>query len=155
MTEETWSPEAIGQGLMAAGGSATLATLAPGGGPFASYVVTPPGADGSPLLLLSRLAVHSQNLENDARASLLLVREAGDEALAALRLTLTGRCVKHDEAAARRLFLSRHPGAERYSSFADFTLYRFEIEAGQLVAGFGRIASLTREALLGRPRGSE
>ncbi len=148
MTEETWSPEAVGQGLMAAGGSAALATLAHGGGPFASYVVTAPAADGSPLMLLSRLAVHTQNLEHDARASLLFVREAGEEKMAALRLTLTGRCVNYDDLAARRLFLARNPDATRYANFADFSLYRFEIEAGHLVAGFGRIVGLTREALL-------
>ena len=153
MTQESWSPEAIGQEL-AAGGGATLATLARGGGPFASYVLTAPDADGSPLMLLSRLAVHTQNLENDARASLLFVREAGVEAMAAERLTLTGRCAKHEDPAARRLFLSRHPDAARYADFADFSLYRFDIEAGHLVAGFGRIVGLTREALIGGAGGS-
>jgi heme iron utilization protein len=154
MTQDNWSPEAVGQGLLAAGGSATLATLARGGGPFASYVIIAPAADGSPLMLLSSLAAHTKNLENDARASLLFVREAGDEAMAALRLTLTGRCARHDEPAARSLFLARHPDAARYAGFADFGLYRFEIEAGHLVAGFGRIVGLTREALL-HPVGSK
>ena len=54
---------------------AALASLKPDGQPFASYVVTAPDVDGSPLMLLSRLAEHTRNLEGDPRASLLFVRE--------------------------------------------------------------------------------
>lgn len=131
-------------------GVASLATLEPDGGPFASYVVTALAADGAPLTLISRLARHTQNLERDPRASLLFVRqpEAGSESMTAARLTLTGGCLKEDSEEARRLFLTRHPDAERYAGFADFALYRFEVAAGHLVAGFGRIVDLAREELL-------
>lgn len=150
MTPETRSSAALARGLTAAGGAATLATLDQHGGPFASYVVTGTSAEGAPLLILSRLAVHTQNLEGDPRASLLFVREAdpGDEAMAASRLTLTGCCFRYDEPKARRLFFAQRPEARRYAGFADFSVYRFEIEAGHLVAGFGRIVSLTRADLL-------
>jgi putative heme iron utilization protein len=102
-------------------------------------------------MLLSRLAVHTGNLERDARASLLFVREPapGGEAMTAARLTLVGRCGKDSDPEARRHYLARHPDAVRYSDFADFSLYRFEIENGHLVAGFGRIVGLSREELLG------
>ena len=134
---------------MAAGGAATLATLSAEGAPFASYVVTAPAIDLSPLMLLSRLAQHTKNLDRDPRASLLFVREAepGDETLTASRLTLTGRCTTEIDPSAKQRFLDRHPDAARYSEFADFSLYRFEVESGYLVAGFGRIVSLTREEL--------
>jgi putative heme iron utilization protein len=131
-------------------GVASLATLEPDGGPFASYVVTAPAADGAPLTLISRLARHTQNLERDQRASLLFVRQpqGGDESMTAARLTLTGECRKTDDAESRRLFLARHPDAELYAGFADFALYRFDVAAGHLVAGFGRIVDLTPQQLL-------
>jgi putative heme iron utilization protein len=154
MTEEALSNQELARNLLSAGGSATLATLGPDGGPFASYVVTAPATDGAPLMLLSRLAEHTKNLERDPRASLLFVREppAGAESMTALRLTVTGRCVRDCEPAAKALYLARHPDASRYAGFSDFSLFRFETADGHLVAGFGRIVALTRGELLGSPR---
>jgi putative heme iron utilization protein len=152
MTEKTISNQELARALLLTGGSATLATLGLGGEPFASYVVTAPAADGAPLMLLSRLAEHTKNLERDARASLLFVREVApdSEAMTALRLTVTGRCARNGDAEAKAAYLTRHPDAERYAGFSDFSLFRFEIGAGHLVAGFGRIVGLPREELLTR-----
>jgi heme iron utilization protein len=132
------------------GRSAALATLDGNGAPFASYVTVAPAADGSPLLLLSRLALHTKNLQRDARASLLFVREPGpgEEAMAALRLTLSGAVLGDEDPDSARRFLARNPDAERYSGFADFSLYRLHVSAGHLVAGFGRIVSLPAAELL-------
>lgn len=131
-------------------GTATLATLQEDGGPFASYVVTARASDGSPLLLLSKLAVHSRNIARDPRASLLYVRELDPRAeeMTATRLTLTGHLRQEEKAESRDLFLRYHPDAARYAGFVDFQLYRFHIAAGHLVAGFGRIVSLTPADLL-------
>jgi putative heme iron utilization protein len=149
MTEETLSNQDLARNLLLAGGSATLATLGASGEPFASYVVTAPAADGAPQMLLSRLAEHTKNLERDPRASLLFVREppAGEEAMTAVRLTVTGRCERDAGAEAKALYLARHPDASRYAGFSDFSLFRFEIAAGHLVAGFGRIVALTSAEL--------
>ena len=151
MPDKTPSNQALARELLAAGGSAALATLTAEGGPFASYVVTAPSADGAPLMLLSDLAEHARNLARDSRASLLFVREPepGSDKMTAMRLTLTGRAAKDADPDERRRFVARHPDAARYADFSDFSLYRFEIEAGHLVAGFGRIVALTREELLG------
>lgn len=151
MADKTLSNQVLARELLAAGGAATLATLTPAGGPFASYVLAAPAKDGAPLMLLSDLAEHAKNLARDPRASLLVVREPeqGSEAMTATRLTLTGRAVKDADPGARRRFVARHPDAARYADFSDFSLYRFDIEAGHLVAGFGRIVPLTRKELLG------
>lgn len=155
MTEGAASDRGLARGLLRAGGTASLATLGRDGTPFASYVITAPAADGSPLTLLSRLARHTQNLEHDPRASLLFVREpeAGNESMTAARLTITGRCCKDEEAESQRLFLARHPDAQRYAGFADFSFYRFEVAAGHMVAGFGRIVDFTPAELLGEGSG--
>lgn len=136
---------AVARALIAAGGTASLATLDAEGAPFASYVIIAPDPGGAPVTLLSRLAIHTRNLERDQRASLLFVREPepGGERMTAERVTLTGRFMKTDDPEARRLFLERHPDAARYADFADFSFYRFEIAAGHLVAGFGRIVDFT------------
>ena len=153
---DSQSDQALIGELVKAGGAATLATLAADGDPFASYVLTAPDQDGAPLMLLSRLAVHTRNLQGDARASLLYVREpdAGSEAMTALRVTLTGRVVKDDDPEMRRRYVAHHPDAARYAGFADFSVYRFEIAAAHLVAGFGRIVTLTADELRGAPRGA-
>lgn len=130
---------------------ATLATLAEGGGPFASLVAVATDGRGCPLLLLSDLARHTQNLKRDPRASLLLDGSHGRrERLAAPRLTLTGTIARADgdAAAVRRRYLAGHPDAERLLSLADFHFYRLIPDAGHLVAGFGRIDTVPADALL-------
>jgi putative heme iron utilization protein len=151
MNEKTMSNQALARDLLATGGPAALATLEEGDGPFASYVVTAPGPGGEPRMLLSTLAVHTRNLARDPRASLLVVREPepGSDVMTAARLSLTGRCVRDDDPASRDAYLERHPDAAGYAGFKDFALYRFEVRAGHLVAGFGRIVGFTRDDLVG------
>ena len=151
MPDDSANNGALARGLLRETRTAALATLDASGGPFASYVTTAPAADGSPVMLLSRLAVHTVNLEREPRASLLLVREPppGSDSMATARLTLTGKVLRDKDAESAQLFLACHPDAARYSGFADFAFYRFSISAGHLVAGFGRIISLSADELRG------
>lgn len=138
----------LARALMASTRSAALASLDRGGAPFASFVLVAPGPDNAPFLLLSRLALHTRNLQRDPRASLLMVGTSPEASAATLRLTLTGRVVGDDNPEGRRLFLAAHPEAARYADFTDFGFNRFDVEAGHLVAGFGRIRSLDRFELV-------
>jgi putative heme iron utilization protein len=149
------SDSALARELLRSASTAALATLGADGGPFASHVTVAAAASGEPLMLLSRLAVHTRNLERDARASLLFVRPppAGTTALAAERLTLTGVVQRDGAPAARETFLARHPDASHYAGLSDFSIYRFEIRSAHLVAGFGRIAGIS-PAELTVPEGS-
>jgi len=134
-----------------------LATLGSGGFPFASLVALAPAEDGGgPVLLLSRLAAHTQNLARDPRASLLILGATGapgEDLLAGPRLTLTGTVVsvERDAALTARL-LARHPEAASYIDFADFGFYRLHPAAVHLVAGFGRVGDILPAALLGPTR---
>lgn len=150
MAAEAAHFDALARGLVQDVRLAALATLLESGAPFASHVATAPAADGSPLLLLSDLAVHSRNIARDPRASLLLVRapDREDDAMTAVRLTLTGQLLGDDGCDLSARYLAAHPDAARYAGFADFSLYRFHIAAGHLVAGFGRIVSLAPTDLL-------
>jgi putative heme iron utilization protein len=119
------------------------------GHPYASLVLTATEPDGSPILLLSRLARHTQNLERDARASLLLDASDGfGDPLAGGRVTLLGDVHASASATARARFLARHPSAQAYAEFADFSVYRLSLSSAHFIGGFGRIIDLPARDLL-------
>ncbi|MCT8971989.1 HugZ family protein [Microbaculum marinisediminis] len=128
----------------------SLATLDAQGRPYASLVTTATTIAGEPILLLSKLAVHTQNLDRDPRASLLLVGPGGEtgDPLAGARVSLTGTVARDDDDHLERRFLARHPEAAGYAGFADFAFYRFTVDSGHLVAGFGRIVDIPAADLL-------
>jgi hypothetical protein len=119
------------------------------GHPYTSLVTLATDPAGAPVFLVSRLALHTQNLEADARAS-ILVDGTGTtgEPLAAARLTLIGRAGPVATSAARDRFLRRHPQAEAYAGFADFSFYALTVEGAHFVGGFGRIVDLAPNDLL-------
>lgn len=129
---------------------ATLATLDRNSGyPYASLVAMATEPDGAPLLLLSRLALHTQNIEADPRASLLIEAGIGHgDPLAGGRVTVTGRVQPAASSTARRRFLAVHPAAAGYAGFADFSLFVLHLERAHFVGGFGRIFSLDRNDVL-------
>jgi len=120
-----------------------LATLGlrPPGHPFGSLAPYGLDADGQPTLLLSTLAMHTQHLAADPRASLLIADpESGDEPLAGARATLLGQVAPVPEVergAVRAEYLERHPAARAWVDFDDFGFYRLEVGECYLVAGFG------------------
>tara|TARA_R110000824_G_scaffold118960_12_gene271844 strand:+ start:5121 stop:5585 length:465 start_codon:yes stop_codon:yes gene_type:complete len=140
--------------LLASTGDASLATLLADGAPFASLVTFAMLDDGSPVLLLSRLAQHTDNIRRDPRASLLvstLGQNTGEDTQTLARATFTGRLKPVDQVDmqldARAAFLARHPSAETYIDFKDFGFYRLAIDQVHVVEGFGRIARFDASAL--------
>jgi heme iron utilization protein len=123
--------------------SGALATLGPDGVPFATLVTVATDPDGSPLLLTSRLSGHTANMEREPRVSILLAQTGKGDPLAHPRLTVTGRAGRTGEPRVRARFLARHPKAELYADFADFSFWRVEIAGGHLNGGFARAASLS------------
>ena len=120
-----------------------------GGGPYASLVTLATAADGAPLMLISGLAVHTQNVRTDSRAGLLIDGTSAEgDPLAGGRVSLMGRVAVTEAQSEKRRFLSRHPEAEMYAGFSDFAFYRFEIERAHFVGGFGRIVDLKPGDLL-------
>jgi len=126
----------------------TLATLSRRhpGHPFASVMPYALDGAGRPLFLISSMAMHTQNLQADPRASLLVtqpglgpeLQESGDP-LARARLTLMGeaRVVPPGEAsAARAAYLARHSRASYWADFDDFGFWRLELTDLYFVGGF-------------------
>jgi putative heme iron utilization protein len=117
--------------------------------PYAALVLVAVDHDASPLLLISALAEHTQDIAADDRVALLIDGTAGlDEPLTGARATLLGRLWRTGEPRHRARFLSRHPGAAMYAGFKDFAFYRLAVERAHLVAGFGRIHWIDAAALL-------
>jgi putative heme iron utilization protein len=125
----------------------TLSTLSLGDGtPYGSLANIATDILGRPLILISRLAWHTQNLEADARGSVLAGElPAKGDALVGPRVTVLGRFERVDDAGLRRRYLARHPQAGLYADFPDFSFWRLSPSAIHGVAGFGRIKTLTPE----------
>src|SRR4030088_3844125 len=69
-----------------------LATLMAGSGdPYCSLVNVASHADGAPILLISRLALHTKNILADPRVSLMLDERADGDPLEGSRIMLAGR----------------------------------------------------------------
>lgn len=124
--------------------SGALATLTRDGAPYASLAAVATLPDGSLLVPLSTLAVHTRHVADDPRCSLLLGMPGGGDPMAHPRLTLACRAEKVGEAErdrCRTRFLRRHPDAF-YVDFGDFSFWRLAVTGGRMIGGFGRIAML-------------
>src|SRR4051812_18726048 len=111
------------------------------GFPFGS--VMPYGLDdhGRPIFLISTMAMHTQNLHADPRASLLVTQEDGaGDPLGASRVTLLGSVVPlaaPEVADARELYLARYANSKYWVDFEDFSFYRMDVLDVYYVGGFG------------------
>src|ERR1700694_1292954 len=100
-----------------------LATLMAGSGdPYCSLVNVASHADGSAILLISRLALHTRNILDDSRVSLMLDERAEGDPQEGSRIMLAGRAEEArpgDLEILRRRYLSAHPSAEAFVDFKD------------------------------------
>ncbi len=144
-----FDPKLAAKKLLREGRSGALATLMPASGdPYCSLVNVATAADGAPLLLISRLAVHTKNILADPRVSLMIDERKEGDPLQGARVMLMGTAAVTDDPQARRRYLARQPEAEMFAGFADFAFYRVALERAHLVAGFGRIVDLKPQDVL-------
>jgi heme iron utilization protein len=141
-----FEPSKLARSLLRRSRQGALATLTAGSGdPYCSLVNVAAHADGSPILLISRLAVHTRNILADSRVSLMLDERASGDPLEGARIMLAGRgeeATGDDAAVLRRRYLNAHPSAEAFVDFKDFSFFRIVPSGLHLVAGFGRIVDL-------------
>ena len=135
-----------------------LATLSRrrSGHPFGSVMPYALDEAGQPLVLISTLAMHTQNLGADPRASLLVVEPtAAEDALAAGRVTLmgdAGRVAPAEQVTVRGAYLARHPNAASWVDFEDFAFWRLTVLDVYFVGGFGAMDwLLARDYAAARP----
>jgi hypothetical protein len=151
---------AAARALLRARDSGVLSTLSRRrlGYPSASLVPFALSDAGEPLLLLSEIAQHTQNLEADPRACLFVfdAEAAAKDARTAPRLAVYGEVapVAADaEADARTRYLARHPSARGLLGM-DFRLYRLAVEEAQWVGGFAAAGWITAAELTAPDEGA-
>jgi len=135
--------------LMHLGRVGSLSTLSrkQQGFPFGS--VMPYGLDdrGRPIFLISTMAMHTQNLQADPRASLLVTQpDPTGDPLGASRVTLVGNVLPVPEgegAEARKLYLVRYANSKHWVDFEDFSFYRMDVVDVYYVGGFGVMGWVT------------
>jgi putative heme iron utilization protein len=156
-----FDPNALAKELLRTIRAGALATIDHNTGhPFASLVNIATDSDAAPVILVSRLSTHTANLEADPRASVLLAAAGKGDPLAHPRLTLLGRFVPlprdgRNEPRLRRRFLARHPKAELYAGFGDFSFWRLDVVSAHLNGGFARAADLKSADVLTDLAGAE
>ena len=127
----------------------TLSTLSrkQPGFPFGSLMPFALDPEGRPLFLISNMAMHTQNIKADPRASLFVTQPAADgDPLGAARATLIGNILQvpeEDKPAVRELYLARHENSRYWVDFADFSFFRMDILDLYYVGGFGVMGWVT------------
>jgi heme iron utilization protein len=151
-----FDPRQAARKLLREARSGALATLMGGSGdPYCSLVNVASTADGAPLLLLSRLALHTKNILVDGRVSLMLDERKPGDPLEGARVMLMGIAAPTEDQDARRRYLDRQPEAHVFAGFGDFGFYGVALKGAHLVAGFGRIIDLKPPDLLTNLNGAE
>ena len=136
--------------LVALGSLATLSTASQKrpGYPFGSLMPYALDEAGRPIFLISNMAMHTQNLQGDPRAS-LFVGQAGDgDPLGMARATLVGDVLpvpEVEKATARERYLAKFENSRSWVDFKDFGFYRLEPLDIYYVGGFGVMGWVTAE----------
>jgi hypothetical protein len=122
---------------------ATLSTLSRKreGFPFGSLMPYAVDSGGRPIVLISSMAMHTQNLQADPRASLFIAQHAADgDPLGAARATLIGEAKpvpESDISLVRELYLAKHENSKYWVDFPDFSFFRLDVVDVYYVGGFG------------------
>ena len=112
------------------------------GYPFGSLMPYALDERGQPLFLISNMAMHTQNVRSESKASLFVSQTAAEDGdpLGSARATLVGNAVPVPEVdlpAARELYLERHENSRYWVDFADFHFFRLQLVELYYVGGFG------------------
>jgi heme iron utilization protein len=120
------------------------------GFPFGS--VMPYAIDdlGRPVFFISSMAMHTQNLHQDARASLLITQpDSSGDPLGAARVTLLGATTEVSPAEVRDLYFARHENAKYWQEYTDFAYYRLHVSNVYYIGGFGVMGWVPAEEYAG------
>jgi hypothetical protein len=122
-------------------GSLSTHSLKQPGFPFGSVMPYALDDHGRPIFLISTMAMHTQNLRADPRASLLVTElDSGGDVLGASRVTLLGDVSLIEEpevGGARKLYLATYENSKYWVDFEDFSFYRMNVLDVYYVGGFG------------------
>ena len=129
---------------------ATLSTVSRkvSGYPFGSLMPYATDGTGRPVFLISNMAMHTQNIQADHRASLFVGQGGDGDPLGTARATLVGDVlpISEDEVGeSRQRYLSRFENSRSWVDFKDFGFYRLQPLDIYYVGGFGVMGWVTTE----------
>jgi putative heme iron utilization protein len=113
------------------------------GFPFGSVVPYCLDAEGRPLILISRIAQHTHNLQKDPKCSLLVGEREADDVQAVGRLTYLAEAEKLEDevaiAAAAERYYRYFPDSANYHKAHDFDFWVLKPVRHRYIGGFGAI----------------
>jgi len=108
------------------------------GFPYGSMMPYAVDERGRPVFFISSMAMHTQNLREDVRASLLITQpDAAGDPLGAARVTLVGTASEVNAPEVSELYLSRYANARAWQSYTDFAYFRLDVSGIYFIGGFG------------------
>jgi heme iron utilization protein len=113
------------------------------GYPFGSIAPYCADEHGRPIIYISNIAQHTQNVLRDSRVSLTVVEKnlESDDVQARGRVTCIANAqpVREDEAHVRERYFRYFPSARQYELSHDFVFFRLELVRVRFIGGFGQI----------------
>jgi hypothetical protein len=112
------------------------------GFPFGSLTPFVLDKNGNPVVFLSDLAQHTENIDKNSKASIMIYRADKKDLFNSARITFVGKMVKlndKEREEIKKVYLKRHPEAESFIDFGDFNFYRLEVQDIHYIGGFGDI----------------
>lgn len=111
-----------------------------GGFPFGSVVPYSLDENGHPVVLISTIAQHTQNVEKDSKTALTVLQEGGNDVQTEARLTLIGHLKRMPtDPDTQEKYYRYYKQARTYHEVHDFHFYRLESVAVRYIGGFGKI----------------
>lgn len=128
--------------LVSLGTVATLSTVSRKrqGYPFGSLMPYAIDSTGRPIFLISNMAMHTQNLQADPRASLFVGQAEDGDPLGTARATIIGDVLpilEDETTSVRETYLARYENSRSWVDFKDFGFYRLQPLDIYYVGGFG------------------
>lgn len=127
----------------------TLSVDVPGF-PFGSVVPYCLDRFGRPVILISRIAQHTKNIQADDKVSLIVAESGADDIQANGRVTYLGNAqqVPEDDQDTVDRYYKYYPDAAGYHKAHDFDLFYIELHKLRFIGGFGQIYWIDTDAYL-------
>jgi hypothetical protein len=120
------------------------------GYPFGSLVPYCLDRQGWPVILISRIAQHTKNIDANSKVALTVAEPGTEDVQAGARLTIVGDAepVGFDGEDSAERYYRYFPHARGYHRTHDFSFYHIRPVRSRYIGGFGEIHWLSNEALV-------
>lgn len=118
------------------------------GYPFGSVTPFVLDHEANPIILISTLAEHTKNIQNNPKVSLIVLSDEDDmQANARLTMMGTATLIDKENPHLKARYLRYLPQAATYFDMHDFYFYQMKIAHARYIAGFGKMSWIDGETL--------